>query len=100
MTIDINYGQKLLSLLGLGDIAKEEQVAVIARINLLSRDIFLKIAVENLKDNKDLQTWLVLSDSPDLNNLAPYNFLKEKIPDFEMSFLKELQKNFKEIKST
>ena len=100
MTIDINYGQELLSLLGLGDVAKEEQVAVIARINLLSRDIFLKIAVENLKDNKDLQTWLVLSDSSDPNNLVPYNFLKEKIPNFEMSFLKELQKNFKEIKST
>ncbi len=88
----------LLSLFGLNDLTQEEEVAVITELQLLSSNILFKFAVNNLKDNKDLQTWLALSDSSEPNNPEPYNFLKEKIPDFENRFLEELRKNLETVK--
>lgn len=97
--IRVSNGQtNLLSFLGLSGLTRDERTAVVAELQLLSSGLVLKFAVDNLKDNKDLQIWLALSDSPDPDNLAPYDFLKEKIPNFENRFLKELCKNFQEIK--
>ncbi len=81
----------LLLLLGLKDLTKEEEVAVISELQLLSSSTLLKFAINNLKDNKDLLMWLALSDSSDSHNPEPYNFLKEKIPDFEKRYLQELR---------
>lgn len=50
----------------------------------LARDALVRFAVKNLPDNRDLYLWLASG--------ADYDFLKEKIPDFERKYLQELRK--------
>lgn len=49
----------------------------------LAKDVLVRFAVKNLPDNRDLYLWL--------GSGADYDFLKEKIPDFEKRYLQELR---------
>ncbi len=49
----------------------------------LARDVLVRFAVKNLTDNRDLYLWL--------GSGANYDFLKEKIPNFEKRYLQELR---------